>query len=103
MGVRASRIIVVTVALTAVSVGALVAIAWYLLAEERRAGRVVTALLAERTGLRITVERASIAPSRVRLRGVHVAAGPGLPLDVRAREVNVSGGMVSLVAPTGRR
>ena len=97
---RAPRLLVVASAL--VLVGAVAALAWYLLGEERRAGRFVASLLAERTGLPITVERASLEPSRIRLYGVRVQAGRGSPVEVRVREVDVAGGMLSLVAPAGR-
>src|SRR3989442_12896831 len=41
--------------------------------------------------------------SRLRLRGVRLPATAGRPLDVRIGEVEVIGGVLPLLAPSGRR
>jgi hypothetical protein len=103
MTVRGRRILLVAGIVVAVLAVVLVTAGWYLLAEERRTARLVAGILAGRTGLPVTIERASTDGSALRLRGVRIAASPTLPLDVRAGEVDVAGGLLPLLAPAGRR
>lgn len=79
-----------------------VAVAWYVLREERRLAVVVSRVLQSRTGLPIAVDRAATDGSRLTLRGVRIPSGPGFPLEVRMRELEISGGVMPLVAPAGR-
>src|SRR3989441_3804479 len=102
MSVRARRSLIVLALAATVTVAAL-AVAWYVLGEERRLGRLTTGVLASRTGLPISVERAAMDGSRLRLRGVRLPATAGRPLDVRIGEVEVIGGVLPLLAPSGRR
>src|SRR2546427_1961373 len=102
MSVRARRSLIVLALAATVTVAAL-AVAWYVLGEERRLGRLLTGVLASRTGLPISVERAAMDGSRLRLRGVRLPATAGRPLDVRIGEVEVIGGVLPLLAPSGRR
>src|SRR3989442_3992368 len=102
MSVRARRSLIVLALAATVAVAAL-AVAWYVLGEERRLGRLLTGVLASRTGLPISVERAAMDGSRLRLRGVRLPATAGRPLDVRIGEVEVIGGVLPLLAPSGRR
>src|SRR2546425_7212296 len=102
MSVRARRSLIVLALAATVTVAAL-AVAWYVLGEERRLGRLLTGGLASRTGLPISVERAAMDGSRLRLRGVRLPATAGRPLDVRIGEVEVIGGVLPLLAPSGRR
>lgn len=71
---------------------------WYL-GEERRLGRIVAGLVRARTGLAVTVTAASAERGRLTLRDVRLGAVPGVPVEVRVRRVEVSGGWLSLVAP----
>jgi hypothetical protein len=73
--------------------------AWYLLGEARRTGRLVAAVLSARTGVPITVARARTDGTRLRLLDVTLAVGP---MQVRVAEVEISGGVLPLVAPAGR-
>jgi hypothetical protein len=79
------------------------AIAWYVLGEARRTGRLVGRLLSRQLGVPVTVDAAVVTGSRLRLRGVTVAPEPGAPVTVRAGRIDIAGGMLALLAPTGRR
>src|SRR5262245_38898345 len=85
----------------AVALGVLVAVAagtaWYLLSEERRMGLAIQRVLVARTGLPITVGRASWDGRRLRLRDVRLAAGPGLLVDVRIGGLEIDAGIMALV------
>jgi hypothetical protein len=96
------RRVIVSAAVAAVLVAAAAGTAWYLLSEERRMGSTVERVLASRTGLPITVERASWDGRRLRLRNVRVAAGPELPLDVRVGQLDIDAAIMVLVSPAGR-
>jgi hypothetical protein len=76
--------------------------AWSLLSDGRRMGSTVERMLVRRTGLPIAVGAASWNGRRLRLRDVHLMPAPGLPLDVRARELTIAAGILVLVAPAGR-
>src|SRR5262245_31310583 len=76
---------------------------WYLVGEERRSGRIVADILSSRLGVPVTVERAAVTGTRLRLRGVRGPAPGGMPVDVKIGEVDVEGGVLPLVAPAGRR
>src|SRR3989442_10851910 len=102
MSVRARRSLIVLALAATVAVAAL-AVAWYVLGEERRLGRLLTGCLGSRLGLPVSVERAAMDGSRLRLRGVRLPATAGRPLDVRIGEVEVIGGVLPLLAPSGRR
>jgi hypothetical protein len=80
-----------------------VVVAWYLLGEAQRTGRLVGRLLSSQLGVPVTVEAAVVTGSRVRLRGVTVAPEAGAPVTVRAGRIDIDGGMLALVAPAGRR
>src|SRR5258706_7853593 len=84
--------------LAAVAAGALL----YVVLEERRLARAISDVLARRTGLPIAVERATTDGWRLTLKGVRLAAGPHSPLDLRAAEVRLTGGLLPLLAPEGR-
>lgn len=99
MNARARRVAVVAVLALVVVGAALAGAAWYLLGEARRTGRLVAAVLSARTGLPITVARASVQGSRLRLIDVRLAV---VPLEVRVAEMEVTGGVLPLVAPAGR-
>jgi hypothetical protein len=102
MRVRRRRSLIVF-ALAALVTVAVLAVGWYVLGEERRLGRLLTGVLASRTGLPISVERAATDGSRLRLRGVRLPATAGRPLDVRIGDVEVTGGVLPWLAPSGRR
>jgi hypothetical protein len=91
--------IVVLVAIVVVGAAA----AWYVLSETRRTGRLVGQLLSSQLGVAVNVDAAVVTGSRVRLRGVTVSPQAGAPIVVRADRVDVEGGMLALVAPSGRR
>jgi hypothetical protein len=96
------RRVIVPAAVVVVLVAVAAGTAWYLLSEERRMGSAIERVLVARTGLPITIERASWNGRRLRLRQVHVAAGPGLPLDVRVGQLDVDAGIMALMSPAGR-
>jgi len=98
MNPRARRIALV--ALLAIAVAGAAAAAWYALGEARRTGRLVGRLLSARLGVPVTVEAAVVEGTRLRLRGVALA---GTPVAMRAERIDVEGGVLALVAPTGRR
>src|SRR5262245_14916664 len=89
----------VAVVLVAVAAGA----AWYLLSEERRMGSAIQRALVARTGLPIVVPRARWDGRRLILHDVRLGPGPALALAIRAREVEIDAGILTLVAPAGRR
>src|SRR5262245_4235383 len=91
--------IVVLVAIAVVGAAA----AWYVLSEARRTGLVVGQLLSSRLGVAVSVDSAVVTGSRVRLRGVTVSPEAGAPAVVQADRVDVEGGMLALVAPSGHR
>jgi hypothetical protein len=96
---RHPRVVVSTVvALLVVVVGVA---AWYLLAEQRRTGRLVAATLSRWTGLPISVDRATTDGSTFRLRGVRVAPTESFPLEIRVSELDIEGSLTSLIAPAG--
>ncbi|MCL6640389.1 MAG: hypothetical protein K6T92_03345, partial [Candidatus Rokubacteria bacterium] len=76
-----------------------VAVALWSIGEERRLGRVVASLVRTRTGLSITVGAASATSEGLTLHDVRFPAAPGLPLDLQAQRVEVSGGWLPLVTP----
>jgi hypothetical protein len=80
-----------------------VAIAWYVLGEAQRTGRLIGRLLSSRLGVPVTVDAAVVTGSRLQLRGVTVAPEAGAPVTVRAGRIDIDGGMLALVAPAGRR
>jgi hypothetical protein len=96
------RRVIVPAAVAVVLVAVATGTAWYLLSEERRMGSAVERVLAARTGLPITVGRASWNGRRLRLRDVRVPAGPTLPLDVRIGQLDIDAGIMALVSPAGR-
>ncbi len=100
MSVRARRVLAVAV-LVALAVGA--GAAWYVLGEARRTARLVASVLSARTGLPITVARAAMDGSRLRLWDVRFHPSPAWPLQARVREVEIGGGVLPLLAPAGRR
>lgn len=99
MNARGRRVVLVAVLALIVAGAALAGGAWYLLGEARRTGRLVAAVLSARTGLPITVTRAWTEGTRLRLLDVRLAIGP---MQVRVAEVEITGGVLPLVAPAGR-
>jgi hypothetical protein len=99
MNARGRRVVLVAVLALVVVAAAFAGAAWYLFGEARRTGRLVATVLSSRTGLPITVARAWMDGARLHLIDVRFAAGP---LQVRVAEVEVTGGVLPLVAPAGR-
>jgi len=77
--------------------------AWYVFGEERRLGRILAGVLSERLGVPITVEGASTDGERVRLRGVRLVTEPTSPVEIKIGRVDVTGDLLTVVAPAGRR
>ena len=86
MNRRARRAVLVAILALAVVGAAMAGGAWYVFGEARRTGRLVAGVLSARTGLPITVARASVNGSRLRLSDVRVA---GIPMELRVAEVEV--------------
>src|SRR5207244_1699105 len=100
---RARRI--VQIVAVAALLGAVIAGAggWYLLGEERRTGRIVAGVLSGRLGVPITVERAVTRGTSLRLSGVRVPAVSGSPVEIVIGQLDIEGGVLPLIVPTGRR
>ena len=100
---RARRI--VQIVAVAALLGAVIAGAggWYLLGEERRTGRIVAGVLSGRLGVPITVERAVTRGTSLRLSGVRVPAVSGSPVEIDIGQLDIEGGVLPLIVPTGRR
>ena len=98
-GARRVALIVVATAL-AIIVGAG---GWYLLGEEHRTGRIVAGVLSSRLGVPITVERAAARGTDLSLRGVRVQAPGGSAVDITIDRLDIEGGVLPLVVPSGRR
>lgn len=81
---------------------AAVAVGWYTLGEERRAGRLLSRLLSHRLGVAVRVERALAAPSRFTLKGITVPPGEHWGGVLEIRELRVDGGVLPMVFPRGR-
>jgi hypothetical protein len=96
------RRVIVPAAVAVVLVAVATGTAWYLLGEERRMGSTIERVLAGRTGLPITIQRASWNGSRLRLRDVRLPADPGRPIDVRIGQLDVDAPLMTLVSPAGR-
>lgn len=102
MRTRLRRRVIVPAAIAIGVVAVVAGAAWYLLGDGRRMGSIVERALVRRTGLPITVERAWWNGRRLSLRGVRLAQGPALPLDVRVSDLAIDAGIMILVAPAGR-
>jgi hypothetical protein len=100
-----SRARIVAIIVVGALLAALVAAGagWRYFTEERRLARTVAGVVSARIGLPISIERASIEGSRLKLWGVRLAPVPGWALDTRMREVEVVGGLLPLMAPAGHR
>jgi hypothetical protein len=96
------RRVIVPAAVAFVVVAVAAGTAWYLLSEGRRMGSAVERVLKARTGLPITVERASWDGRRLLLRDVRLAPSSALALDVRVSRIAIDAGIMALVAPAGR-
>lgn len=94
---RHRRALVVVIAALLVAAGA-VTVTWRWLGEERRLGGVVGRLLAHRTGLPITVGAAHAGGGHVTLHDVRLDSHP---FDIRVSRLDVTGGVVSLLASAG--
>lgn len=80
-----------------------VAVAWYLLGEARRSGRIVSAVLSKQLGVPVTVERATPEGARrIVLYGVHVPPGAHWSGDVKVRELRVDGGLYPMLFSRGQ-
>lgn len=97
------RVLVVVLAVLAITIVLAAGAGWYLLGEERRLGRLVAGVVAARTGLAVSVDRAAVDGRRLSLAGVRVRPTAGFPLDVRIGRLTVAGGVLPLVFPAGRR
>jgi hypothetical protein len=75
--------------------GAAVTITWRWVGEERRLGSVVGRLLAHRTGLPFTIGAAHAGGDHVILDDVRLRSHP---FDIRVRRLDITGGVVSLLA-----
>src|SRR2546426_5750170 len=96
---------IVQIVAVAALLGAVIAGAggWYLLGEERRTGRIVAGVLSGRLGVPITVERAVTRGTSLRLSGVRVPAVSGSPVEIVIGQLDIEGGVLPLIVPTGRR
>jgi hypothetical protein len=103
MTARGRRRLLLALAATFVGVAVAAAAAWYVVGEQRRLARVLTALVAARTELSLTIERASTNGSRLDLSGVRLPPTPATPVDASVRHVVVAGGVLPLVARAGHR
>lgn len=73
------------------------------LLDQRRAGRLISQLLTQRLGVAVEVDRAAAdGVSGLTLKGVRVPPGPHWGGSVTIRELHVGGGIMPLVAPSGR-
>src|SRR5256886_13821880 len=100
---RARRI--VQIVAVAALLGAVIAGAggWYLLGEEGGTGRIVAGVLSGRLGVPIPVERAVTRGTSLRLSGVRVPAVSGSPVEIVIGQLDIEGGVLPLIVPTGRR